>query len=355
MTRPVLVIALLALGAPACHHPEPETMEAQAAVPVEIAEPRVGTLTAYVRATGLVEAAPGADWTAIAPEAARVAAVRAAPGDAVKRGTVVVEFDAPAMRMEQATRSGAFAQAQARLDNARRNRERVSTLFDKGIAARKDLDDASREALEAEASLREAEQAKGAASALTAQARAAAPFDGVVAQRWHNAGELVAAQEHVLRIVDTRRLEVAVAVAVGDALRIHAGQAARVQIPGAEEPLTGAVVADPTVADAATGTVAVRVKLSGTAPLGTPVQVEIAAAEHKDAVVVPATAVLKEEGAAAVFVVDAGGHAHKRPVVLGLASGPEVEIAKGLAAQDKIVVEGVDELPDGAAVTAAKE
>jgi membrane fusion protein (multidrug efflux system) len=348
----VVLVGLLAAG---CRHPEPETMETQAAVPVELAEPRVGTITAYVRATGLVDAAPGADWTVTAPEAARVSAVRAAAGDAVKRGAVLVEFDAPGMRVELATRSGALATAEARLETARRSRERVATLFDKGIAARKDLDEAVRELAEAEAAVREATQAKGAAASLTGQARASAPFDGIVAQRWHNPGELVDAHEHVLRVVDTRRLEVAVAVAAGDAARIHAGQSARVLLPGSEEPVEGAVVGEPAVADPATGTVAVRVKLAGKAPVGTPVQVEIAADEHENAVVVPAAAVLKEDGQAAVFVVDDGGHVHKRPVTLGLASGPEVEIATGLDAKARIVTEGVGELPDGAAVTAARE
>ena len=347
--------SLLGLLAAACHHAEPEKMEAQAAVPVEIAEPRRGTITAYVRATGLVDAAPGADWTAIAPEAARVAAVHAAAGDAVKRGAVLVELDAPALRLEQAARSGALAQAEARIENARRNRERVATLFEKGIAARKDLDEARRELAEAEAAVREATQARSAASALTAQARAAAPFDGIVAQRWHNPGELVAAQEHLLRVVDPRRLEVAASVAVGDAGRVHAGQAVRVVLPGSEEPMAGTVIGEPALADAATGTVGVRIQLAGRAPVGTPVQVEIAAEEHENAVVVPSRAVLKEEAGAAVFVVDDGGHARKRPVVLGLTSGQEVEVTKGLGPRDKIVAEGVDELPDGAAVTAARE
>jgi RND family efflux transporter MFP subunit len=338
-----------------CRHGETEKMEAEAAVPVEIAEPRVDTITSYIHATGLVGAAPGADWTVLAPEAARVARVAAAPGDAVKRGAVLVEFDAPALRVEVATRTGALAQAEARLENARRARERAGTLFEKGIAARKDLDDAERDLKEAEASAHEAAQAKGAASSLGAQAQAKAPFDGTVAERWHNPGELVAAQEHVLRVVDTTRLEVQAAVAAGDAVRIHAGQPARVVLPGSEEPVEAKVLGTSAVADTATGTVAVRLRLTGRGVVGTPVQVEIAAETHEGALIVPAAAVLKEDGKTSVFVVDESGHARKRAVEVGLRSGEDVEILKGVGAKDKVVGEGVDDLPDGAAVAAAKE
>jgi membrane fusion protein (multidrug efflux system) len=349
-----MTAAFLCFAIAACHHGEPEKIETAGPVPVEIVAPRVGTITSYVRATGLVQAAPGADWTAMAPEAARVAAVHGAPGDAVKRGTVLVQFDAPALRVELATRSGAQSQAEARVDNARRNHERLQGLFEKGIASRKDVEDSGREMLEAQAAVREATQARTAASALSAQASAVAPFDGIVAERWHNPGELVDAHEHVLRVVDTRRLEVTTAVAAGDASRLHAGQAAHVVLPGTEEAVDASVIGEPAVADSATGTVSVRLKLEGKAAIGTPVTVEIAADARDGAIILPASAVLKEEAGTAVFVVD-GGHAHKRKVVLGLTSGEEVEIASGLAASENVVAKGTDELPDGAAVAAEKE
>src|SRR5262249_23682081 len=159
-------------------------------------------ITARVHATGVVEAAPGAEWTAAPPQPARVAEVLAAPGDVVHKGTPVVRFDAPQLHADLATRGGELAQAETRLENARRNHERLAQLLEKGIASRREVDEARKELLDAEAAVKGSTQARAAAAALAEQTTAVAPFDGVVAQRWHQPGDQVDAHEHVLRLVD---------------------------------------------------------------------------------------------------------------------------------------------------------
>jgi multidrug efflux system membrane fusion protein len=79
--------------------------------------------------------------------------------------------------------------------------------------------------------------------------------------------------------------------------------------------------------------------------------VEILAEEHKDVVLVPAAAVVKEDEKAAVFVVGPDGKAHRRDVTLGIETLEEVEIEKGVKAGEKVIVKGHEELPDGATVT----
>jgi Fe2+ transport system protein FeoA len=85
-------------------------------------------------------------------------------------------------------------------------------------------------------------------------------------------------------------------------------------------------------------------------PVGTPVRIAIAAEEHRDVVVVPAAAVVREGSEVAVFVVE-GGKAQRRLVQTGLADGTGVEIVSGIAAGDRVIVGGQAGLPDGAAVT----
>jgi Fe2+ transport system protein FeoA len=71
--------------------------------------------------------------------------------------------------------------------------------------------------------------------------------------------------------------------------------------------------------------------------------------------VVPAAAIVHEGEEAAVFVVDATSHAHRRVVVLGLVNAQEAEVKSGLQASDTVVVKGLEELPDGAQVVVEKE
>jgi cobalt-zinc-cadmium efflux system membrane fusion protein len=350
-----LVVVLAGAALCGCGGREPEQVETQAAVPVETAVARTGAITAWVHATGLVEGAPGADWTVTAPQQARIAAVRAAAGDPVRRGEELVSFDSPQLRTDLAARSGELAQAKARLDNAQRSHDRLAKLLERGIASRREVEDARRELVDAQAALETATEARSGAAELAGRARAVAPFDGIVAQRWHNAGDLVDANEHVLRLVDPRRLEVAAAVPAADAARIVVGRPARVSVAGSTaEPVAARVVSRPALVDAGTGTATVRLRLDGAPAVGSPVEVAIAAEEEQDALIVPAAAVVAENGESAVFVVDETKHARRRAVVVGLRGVSDVQLRSGVKAGELVVVKGAQELPDGALVAAGR-
>ena len=345
------VLGVLAIFAAACHGAAPESVESEAPVPVTVAAARRGSLITHIHATGTVEAAPGAEWTVTAPQAARIAELPLATGDSVRKGALLVRFNAPPLRADLATRSGELAQAQARLDNAHRNEKRLSQLLEKGIAARREVDEARKELADAEAALVQATETRAAAADLASQATATAPFDGLVAQRWHNPGEMVDVNEHVLRLVDPHRLEVTAAVPVADAGRIVLGHAARVSVPGAAPGgLPAKVVGAPGAVDPATGTASVRLRLAGVLPVGTTVQADIEGEAVSNAVVVPSSAVVRDEGKAAVYVVGGDGKAHRREVEVGLAGAEDVQLLSGVEASEKVIVKGQSGLPDGAAV-----
>ena len=183
-----------------------------------------------------------------------------------------------------------------------------------------------------------------------------ARFDGIVAERWHNPGEIVDAGEHVLRLIDPSRLQVSASVAVADLARIVVGHPARVLVPGAsaEDAVPAEVASGPAAVDTATGAATVRLALSRPLPAGAAVQVEIDAEQRSDVVIVPVAAVVREGETAAMFVVDAEGKAHRRPVGLGLQAGSEIEVVSGVKPGDAVIVHGQEELPDGAAVTVEK-
>ena len=351
-----VVAVVAAAGISGCHKDKDEETETSAAVPVEVAAARIDTVRAVVAVTGTADPAPGADWTIIAPQAARIAEITKAEGDRVRKGELLVRFDAPALRADVATRAGELAAANARLDNARKNETRLAGLLERGIASRKEVEDAQRELREAEAAVRQSSGTEAAAADLAAQATVYARFDGLVAKRAHNPGDLVeaAASDPVLRVVDPARMQVTASVPVADLSQIQPGQPAKVVVPGAAPDTSeGArVISRPAAVDVATGTAVVRLSLAAGSQLtaGTPVQVEIQTEEHKDVVVVPATAVVHEEDEASVYVVGADGHAHKKKVVLGIVAGEDAEIRSGVAASEKVVVKGHEELPDGAAV-----
>jgi RND family efflux transporter MFP subunit len=221
------------------------------------------------------------------------------------------------------------------------------------VGARKDLEDSDRELADAEAALAEAKANLAASSVLEGRSIVRATFDGLVAKRSHNPGDLVepGSGDPILRVLDPRRLEISAAVPFADVPHVRPGAAALVRV-GSDEPLTAKVVSLAAAVDPATGAAPVRLRFEQPTrlPAGTPVQVEIETQVHKDVLVVPAAAVIREGDEAVVFVA-AGDKAQRREVETGLSDGEHVEITKGIKAGELVITKGMNGLPDDAKIT----
>jgi RND family efflux transporter MFP subunit len=315
-------------------------------------------LEGIVGASGVVAAAPGADWTITAPDHARIAEMPKAEGDRVKPGDLLVRFEIPSLRTDVATRRAEHQAAQAHVDNAQASVTRLTTLVDHGVAAQKELEDAKRDLAEARAAVGQAEAALQNAEQLESRTVVRATFAGVVARRVHNPGDMVDASKDdvILRIVDPAKLQAVASVAIPDLARVQAGRPVRILVPGADEPEEGKVLTRPAAVDP-TG-VAADVRIAFTAPtklaVGTPVRVEIVAEQHPNALAVPVEAVIHEDEDAFVMIAGPDNKAHKRKVTLGLTTPKLVEVTGGVKAGEAVIVRGQQELPDGADIAPAK-
>jgi RND family efflux transporter MFP subunit len=319
---------------------------------------RVGVIRALVSATGNVTPAPDAEWTVTAPQPARVLELPRAVGDRVRAGDLLARFEIPSLVADVAARQSEVAQAEARLANARSAEGRVAGLFERGIAARKEVEDSGRELAEAVAALSQAEAARSATDLLAERATVRARFDGVIAERWHHPGDLVDASnsDPVLRVIDPRRLQVEAAVPVSELDRVVVGSLARVFGPAGMDAEKATVQTRSAAVDPSTGTATVRLTfVEGTRlPAGTAVRIEIEAEERQNAVIVPVASIVREGGSASVFVVGSDGRARRTAVSVGIVCGSEAEIVNGVDAGDRVIVRGQVALPDGAAVTIEK-
>ena len=349
---PALALAALAAacgGSP----PKQESLESEAPVSVHAAKAGPAHVTLTVRATGTTLAAPGAELVITAPFPARVGEIPHGEGDHVARGALLVEFDIPSLNSDLASRESALAQARARVANAEAARARLAGLLERGIAARREVEDAEKDLSDAKAALAEASVGLDSSKRLLDRSRVVAPFGGVVVRRFHNPGDLVdaSASDPVLRFADPARIEVEALVPASEVPRIASHQPAEIRGP-ADAHWSGAVLATPAVVDATTASARVRISLTGgpSPPLGLPVEVSITVLERAAAVAVPASALVKRGDGSAVFVI-ADGKATLREVQVGVTSASDVEIRSGLQTGDLVVVGGADGLPDGARVS----
>jgi RND family efflux transporter MFP subunit len=349
-------IVLLASLPWSCEKPSLEQVETTAAVPVVVETATVGVIRSEIDVTGVVAPAPGAELTIVAPAAARIAQLPVAEGDAVKAGDLLVRFDIPSLTADVAAGRARVSQAQARVQAATANVDRLTSLLDQGVAAPRDVEDATRQRAEAVADVEQAQSAVEAAIALSNRAEVRAPFAGVVAQRLHNPGDLVepASTDAVLKVINPDRLQVIAAVPAADLPRIRVGAPARVQLPNRAESEAATVLTRAPEVDPATAAGNVRLHFTTRTALtaGTSVQVQIALDERADAVIVPAASIVTDGNDRFAMIVGNDNKARKQPVTTGIVTRTQAEVTSGVKPGDKVIVRGQQALPDGAIVVA---
>ncbi len=303
---------------------------------------------------GTVAALPNEDVRISALVPGRVMMLRVAEGDAVTAGQVVAEIDPRPLEDQKRQAAAAVTQAKATLENARLNLERNDRLFKRGIAAGKEVEDARTAQAAAEAGLESANAALDTADRQIARTKVASPIAGIVVKRLVSVGEQVdgTAAQPLLEVANLDVVELAANVPSEQLGAVRPGQAAEVVSDAYKDQVfPGTVVAIAPAVDPATNTALARIRVANSARLlkvGMYAQARVAVGERKGALIVPPSAVARnEDGEAAVYVV-AGDLALRVPVKVGLETNDAVEILSGVSAGQSVLVSGVHGLGEKA-------
>jgi cobalt-zinc-cadmium efflux system membrane fusion protein len=182
------------------------------------------------------------------------------------------------------------------------------------------------------------------------------PITGVVTRMDAVLGAPVDAGAPLVEVADPSALDVLFTLSPAEAARIHAGAPVALeegQTAGGAS-LGGGVVADIGAAvDSVSHAVPVRVRVTAparTLRIGETVLGRITAGTRPDAVTVPVAALVPDSEGFQVFVVDARGIAHARPVTVGGRTAKVAEIRQGLAAGETVVTEGAYGVQDSARI-----
>lgn len=322
----------------------PAQLVAQAAVPaaeravaVEAAPVEVDTVLEDIRAVGTLQ--PD-ESVVIAPEiAGRVDRIHFAEGDQVAQGDVLVELDATTLRAE-------LTKARSDLSLAESNRERATTLAQRGTGTLRARD-------EAVAAHQVAEADVALAQARLEKATIRAPFAGVIGLRAVSTGAYVTPGTRIVELskVDPIKVDFRVPELVLSSLR--PGQPIRVTVdalPG--RTFEGEVYVIDPIVDENGRAVRLRARIPNAERLLMPglfARVRIVVERRENAVLVPESAVFAEGGRRLVYrVVD--GRAAVTEVELGHRRPGRVEVVSGLAAGDVVVTAGHQQVRDGARV-----
>ena len=175
-----------------------------------------------------------------------------------------------------------------------------------------------------------------------------APFKGRVNRVMVETGDYVSANTLVVELIDTSTLELQVAVSSDVISALTLGQKLVVDVDGRS--VEGGLVALQYDPDLQTHThpLSVQIHEEGVVP-GQLARVRLPLRPRKKALVVPASAILREEGAYYVFLVK-NNRLERRSITPGIRYGEQQIVLAGIEPKARLVARDVDVLSDAAEV-----
>jgi membrane fusion protein, multidrug efflux system len=263
-------------------------------------------------------------------------------GDRVEAGAPLFQIDPIPYEMALRAAQAGYDVAVAERRQLASDLQRAQTLRRQDVVSAQDLDRLTTQLAVAEARERQAEEAVGLARTNLERTTVRAPYAGSVARRLADEGTtaLVQPQTVVIVLQETGELEAHAAIPESQLALVRVGDRAVLHVEGVPEPIEATVSAVSDTIDAETRTYLVRIRVPNpdwTLKAGVFAPVEIHPRQRADALVVPAEAVRSEDGRTRVMVVREG-IAEAVPVEIGLGTEALVEVLRGLAEGDEVLV-----------------
>ena len=298
-------------------------------------------------------------------------------GDSVKAGQLLVEIDHTdyihAVNRAKANLAAARAEVSrqdANIRNAKLTLDRMKALIKDQFVSQQDLDtaqvnydSAAAQIESARAQVQQMEVALQQAETNLAYSYIRAPFAGYVAERNLDPGAYVTGStaststmsRGILSLHDIETVRTMIEVVEKDIPLVKIGQPAEIRAEAyPDRVFTGQVTRTVQAVNRNTRTMTVEVDLPNKdrhLKGGMFARVAILVGVHHNAVQIPIDAVTRLEDNQYVYVVK-DGTAHQVPVEIGARAENRVEITKGLAGTEQVIVSGKDLVSEGTVVEA---
>jgi RND family efflux transporter MFP subunit len=269
----------------------------------------------------------------------------------------------------EADNTALVRQRRAVVQEARLNRDRTKTFFDRGLSAKATLQsaEASLEVAEGEYqdALEEIRNRQGVLSQRRSELEIArqqlqdavlrSPLDGAVRERQVSVGEYRAPGTPVMTVVRTHPLRLKLAVPERDTPGLKTGLAVRVRVEGDTHQYEATLERIGAAVDEANRTLPIEAVVANRQDVLRPGQfatAEIVISQRDPALVVPSDAIVTFAGVQKVLTIK-DGRAREQRIRTGRRDGDRIEILEGLSDGD-VVIREPGNLVDGARVQVAR-
>lgn len=282
-------------------------------------------------------------------------------GQKVKKGDLLAQIDPRTYQVQLDQAMGQQKQNEAQLANAQRDLQRYQLLFKQNSIAKQQVD-AQAALVQQYLGSRKSDQAAVDNAALQLEfTKITAPISGRLGLRMVDEGNLISASgtEGIVVITQTQPISVLFSlpqVQLPDVIeQVRAGKALAVDLYDRDDIrklATGELMSIDNQIDTATGTLKLKARFANEDESLFPnqfvnVRLRVSA---EQAIVLPSLAIQQGSIGSFVYVIKEDNTVHVQPVVTGVVDGQHIAVSSGLQAGQRVVVEGVDRLREGAAV-----
>lgn len=290
-------------------------------------------------------------------------------GSNVRAGQPLYQIEPATFQAAYNSAAANLTQAQAQAASAKLKADRYKALVESGAVSKQDNDDAQAAALQTAAAVAVQRAALDNARINLNWTKVAAPISGRIGKSSVTPGALVAAGQTtaLATIQDASKIYVDLTQTSAELLKLKQqfasgklGKTNTAQVTlkledGSTYPTSGTLEFSDITVDPGTGSIGLRAVFqnpNGALLPGMYVRAVLSQGVANDGILIPQAAVQRDpKGNAMVSVVGAKG-AEPRPVTLGQTVGDKWLVTSGLAAGDKVIVEGLMKVRPGAQIKA---
>ncbi len=283
-------------------------------------------------------------------------------GQMVKKGDFLAQIDPRPYQAALAQAQGQLAKDQALLAQAQTNLERYEALIKQDSIAQQTVADQQALVAQDKAAIKSDEAAVQTAQLNLNYTHIVSPTDGRVGIRFQDPGNYLQPSDATGIVVVTKLDPISVIFTTAEdnlpriAERLNSGATIPVTVfnrANVEKLAEGTLTAFDSQVDITTGTIKMRATFANPKGVLFPqqfVNVRLLIDTLKGVALAPNAAVQIGPAGHFVYLLNADDTVTKRDVVAGPSNANSTTIASGLAAGDKVVIDGVDRLRDGAKV-----
>lgn len=281
-----------------------------------------------------------------------VEAVPVQIGDKVSKGTLILKIKDDDLEAKKEQAEAGLEEAQVRMNAVEKDYNRFKTLYEQGSATPKEWDDIRTSYQSIKSRVKGAESQLKEINDLLSYTQIKAPYDGVIASKYVQAGDIVSPGRPLMAVEQTGRFKIKASLPESEISSIQQGDTVRVKIPAVSADDLYAVVTEVSASgNPQSRQFEVEFRLnptSGLQGLRSGMFAEIMLQDHSAAIVaVPSEALVKRGQLVGIYTLSSKDESLLRWIRTGRTIGNEVEVLSGLQEGERYVANGRSITRDG--------